>query len=62
MDITGHWLNVKQGSYQVMGSQQNSCCGAEERKTTKVDKWGRGDGLVLGGRGFKKRKARFLGF
>ncbi len=52
VDITGCWLNARQGSYQATGSQWNSYCGAEERKTTKVDKWGRGDGLVLGGRGF----------
>jgi hypothetical protein len=52
MDITRRWLNVKQESCQTMGSWQNSYCGVEKKKTTKVDKWGRGDGLVLGGRGF----------
>ncbi len=35
MDIIGHWLNVRQGSYQVMGSWRNSHCGAKERRTTK---------------------------
>jgi len=23
VDVVGHWLNVRQGSYQVRGSQQN---------------------------------------
>jgi len=44
-----------------MGSRWNSCCGAEERRITKINKGGRGDGLVLGGRGFWRREAIFLG-
>jgi len=35
VDIFGHWLDVKQGSYQAMWSQHNSCCGAKERRTTR---------------------------
>jgi hypothetical protein len=42
MDITGRWLNVRQGSSQAMGSQRNSRCGAEKKRITKVNKWGRG--------------------
>ncbi len=42
MDITEYWLNVWQGSCQEMGSWQNFCCGAIERKTARQisAKWG----------------------
>jgi hypothetical protein len=35
VDIIGHWLNVRQGSCQTMGSQQNFCYGTKERKIGK---------------------------
>jgi hypothetical protein len=35
VDIVGHWLIVWQRSYQAKSSQQKSCCGMEERTTTK---------------------------
>ncbi len=35
MDNTGHWLNVKHGSCQVMGSRQNSRYGVEGRGIAK---------------------------
>ncbi len=48
MDIIGHWLNVRQGSYQAMGSKQNSHCGVKERRTSKQisGEWG---WIFLGG-------------
>ncbi len=35
MDNTGHWLNVRHGSYQAMKSQRNSRGIVKERRTTK---------------------------
>jgi hypothetical protein len=35
VDITRHWLNVKQRSCQVMGSWWNFCRGIEERQTIR---------------------------
>jgi hypothetical protein len=35
MDIIRHWLNVKQGSCQVMGSRWNFDYGAKERTTIR---------------------------
>jgi hypothetical protein len=34
MDITGHWLNVRQRSCQAMGNQWNSYCGAKKISTS----------------------------
>ncbi len=35
VDITRHWLNVKQGSCQAMGNWWNSRCGAKERRIVR---------------------------
>ncbi len=35
MDNTKHWLNVRQGSFHVMGSRWNSHYGAKGRGITK---------------------------
>jgi hypothetical protein len=40
VDIIGHSLKMRQGSYQAMGSWQNSCCGVGRKKNRKADKWG----------------------
>jgi hypothetical protein len=35
VDTIGHGLNVSEGSCQVIGRWHKSCCGVEERRTTK---------------------------
>ncbi len=59
MDITGHELNVRQGSCQAMWSQWIFCCGADERRTRRQISGGSGHEYVFGGR--IEKKARFLG-
>jgi hypothetical protein len=50
VNITGHSLNVRQGSCQAMGSWRNSHSGAEERRTTRQISGGMG--MVWFSRGF----------
>ncbi len=60
MDIIGHWLNVRQGNYQTMGSWWNSRCGAKKKRTWRQisKRWG----LILLGMERRKKRGKRLDF